>query len=146
MVAPRLDEHICFALYSSHLAMNKLYRRLLTPLGMTYPQYLVFLVLWEGGDPTVSQIGDRLFLDSATLTPLLKRMEAAGWVERHRDTHDERQVRIRLTDEGRALQDRVAHVPEAVHCAASTPATTTEETRAFREGLVGLRDRVLGSL
>ena len=87
-----LDEQLCFALYSTGLALNKVYRRLLAPLGLTYPQYLVMLVLWERDGLTVSEIGEKLFLDSATLTPLLKRLEASGLVTRTRASHDERQV------------------------------------------------------
>ena len=85
-----LDNQFCFALYSANLAMHKLYRQLLTQLDITYPQYLVMLVLWERDDVTVSDIGERLFLDSATLTPLLKRLEAAGLVSRQRSRQDER--------------------------------------------------------
>jgi len=141
----RVDDQVCFALYSAHLAMNRLYRRLLGPLGLTYPQYLVFLVLWEGGEPSVSQIGDRLYLDSATLTPLLKRMEASGWIERRRSSVDERQVLIRLTDAGRRLQDRAADIPAQVVCAASGPEGTpvVGDPLEFRQGLQTLRDRVL---
>jgi len=97
----RLDNQLCFALYSASLALNKLYRQLLAPLGITYPQYLVLMVLWEQDDITVSQIGERLFLDSATLTPLLKRMESAGLLLRQRSREDERQVVVTLTQAGR---------------------------------------------
>lgn len=142
---PRLDDQVCFALYSAHLAMNKLYRKLLAPLGMTYSQYLVFLVLWEGGEPSVSQIGARLFLDSATLTPLLKRMEAAGWVERRRDTRDERQVNVRLTASGMALRGPASAIPQAVFCAAGGGQDIDADPAAFRTGLQILRDRVLAN-
>src|SRR3954452_17116060 len=80
-----LDRQLCFALYSTSLAMTKLYKPLLAPLGLTYPQYLAMLVLWEHGDVAVHELGERLFLDSGTLTPLLKRLQAAGYVERSRD-------------------------------------------------------------
>src|SRR6476661_7262412 len=90
----RLDSQLCFALYSANLAMTKVYRRLLADLGLTYPQYLVMLVLWEGDGITVSSLGERLFLDSATLTPLLKRLQAAGLVLRERGLEDERQVLV----------------------------------------------------
>src|SRR5439155_24290568 len=86
----RLDRQLCFALYSSSLAMTKLYKPLLDPLGLTYPQYLVMLVLWEGDGIAVSELGQRLQLDSGTLTPLLKRLEASGLVQRRRDSADER--------------------------------------------------------
>jgi MarR family transcriptional regulator, organic hydroperoxide resistance regulator len=116
--APRtLDGQLCFALYSANLAMGKLYRQLLSGLDLTYPQYLVMLVLWEGDGITVSELGDRLFLDSATLTPLLKRLQAAGLVQRTRGTHDERQVIVTLTDEGRALREKAGQVPVDVFCA-----------------------------
>lgn len=116
--APRtLDGQLCFALYSANLAMGKLYRQLLASLDLTYPQYLVMLVLWEGDGITVSELGDRLFLDSATLTPLLKRLQAAGLVLRTRGTRDERQVIVTLTDAGRALREKAGHVPVDVFCA-----------------------------
>jgi DNA-binding MarR family transcriptional regulator len=116
--ALRLDNQLCFALHSSSLAMTKVYRKLLAPLGLTYPQYLVMLVLWEGDDVTVSDIGARLFLDSATLTPLLKRLEAAELVTRERGREDERQVAIRLTRAGKALQAKAAGIPYEIFCAA----------------------------
>ena len=113
----RLDQQVCFSLYSAQLAMTKVYRKLLASLELTYPQYLVMLVLWEGDSLTVSQIGERLFLDSATLTPLLKRLEAAGLLTRQRAAEDERQVVISLTAEGRALRRKAGAIPEAVFCA-----------------------------
>jgi len=118
LTAPRtLDGQLCFALYSANLAMGKLYRQLLARLDLTYPQYLVMLVLWEGDGITVSTLGERLFLDSATLTPLLKRLQSAGLVDRTRSTRDERQVIVTLTEEGRALQGEAGGVPEDVFCA-----------------------------
>jgi DNA-binding MarR family transcriptional regulator len=116
---PLLDDQLCFALYSTGLAMNKLYRKLLRKLDLTYPQYLVMLVLWEREGVTVSDIGARLFLDSATLTPLLKRLESAGLVARTRSAQDERQVLISLTDAGRALRREAAAVQESLICAAA---------------------------
>ena len=109
-----LDHQLCFALYSASLAMTKVYKPLLDALGLTYPQYLVLLVLWEQDDLPVSSIGERLFLDSGTLTPLLKRLEAAGWLQRTRDSADERRVRITLTPAGRALQLEARSVPACV--------------------------------
>jgi len=114
-----LEHQFCFAVYSTSLALNKLYRKLLRPLGLTYPQYLVMLVLWETDAQTVSDIGARLYLDSATLTPLLKRLEAQSLVTRERDSRDERQVIIRLTDAGRALKTPAQRVPEALLCASA---------------------------
>jgi DNA-binding MarR family transcriptional regulator len=112
----RLDDQLCFALYSTSLAMNKTYRKLLAPLNLTYPQYLVMMVLWERDDLSVSEIGDRLFLDSATLTPLLKRMEVSGLVQRARASADERQVIVSLTSAGRALKQQAAALPESLFC------------------------------
>ncbi|QCP57962.1 MarR family winged helix-turn-helix transcriptional regulator [Pantoea sp. SO10] len=113
----QLDQQLCFALYSANLAMNKVYRQLLSKLEITYPQYLVMLVLWSQDDVTVSEIGEQLFLDSATLTPLLKRLESAGLLHRQRSRQDERQVVVTLTDEGRALRDKAESIPEAIQCA-----------------------------
>lgn len=98
----QLDQQLCFALYSANLALHKVYRKLLSQLELTYPQYLVMMVLWERDRVTVSDIGERLFLDSATLTPLLKRLETAGLLVRYRATADERQVIIALTEAGRS--------------------------------------------
>ena len=112
-----LDRQLCFALYAASLAMTKAYKPLLDPLGLTYPQYLVMLVLWEGDDLTVSQLGQRLTLDSGTLTPLLKRLEALGLLQRQRDPADERRVRLQLSPAGRRLQAQARSVPQAVACA-----------------------------
>ena len=101
---PRLEQQLCFAIYSTMHAVNKAYQPLLEKLGLTYPQYLVMLVLWETDDVTVKQLGERLFLDSGTLTPLLKRLEAMGLVHRARDPKDERQVRLTLTEKGKTLR------------------------------------------
>ena len=114
----RLDHQLCFALYSSSLVMTKLYKPVLSALGLTYPQYLVLLVLWESDSISVSELGTRLFLDSGTLTPLLKRMEAAGWLTRLRAVDDERCVIVSLTAAGRALRRKAQHVPNQVACAA----------------------------
>jgi len=113
----QLDQQLCFALYSANLAMHKVYRQLLSKLEITYPQYLVMLVLWSQDDVTVSEIGEQLFLDSATLTPLLKRLESAGLLHRQRSRQDERQVVVTLTDEGRELRDKAESIPEAIQCA-----------------------------
>lgn len=108
---------MCFALYSANLALHKVYRKLLGQLDLTYPQYLVMLVLWQRDDVTVSDIGEKLFLDSATLTPLLKRLEVAGLLLRQRAKTDERQVIITLTGAGKALQEKAKSIPEAIICA-----------------------------
>lgn len=112
MPAPRLDEQLCFALYSASRAVTAAYRPLLDELELTYPQYLVLLVLWEEEPCTVSHLGDRLHLDSGTLSPLLKRLESAGLVRRRRSATDERRVDITLTPEGRALEERAACIPD----------------------------------
>ena len=112
-----LDQQMCFALYSANLALHKVYRKLLGQLELTYPQYLVMLVLWQRDEVTVSEIGEKLFLDSATLTPLLKRLETAGLLMRQRAKADERQVIICLTAEGRALREKAQGIPEAILCA-----------------------------
>ncbi|SHH18607.1 MarR family winged helix-turn-helix transcriptional regulator [Massilia sp. CF038] len=112
-----LDNQFCFALYSASHAMTKTYKPMLDRLGLTYPQYLVMLVLWEQDAILVKEIGARLFLDSGTLTPLLKRLEANGLVSRNRDPHDERQVRIVLSPHGRALRKAALEIPPQVLCA-----------------------------
>lgn len=134
-----LDNQLCFALYSTNLALHKVYRQLLAPLNLTYPQYLVMLVLWEKDDVTVSEIGERLFLDSATLTPLLKRLESAGLIIRQRTRQDERQVAVTLSESGRALKEKVATIPDAVRCstACDMPALMSlkQELETLREKL-----------
>lgn len=109
-----LENQLCFDLYSASLAMTKIYKPLLTKLGLTYPQYVVMLVLWESDGLMVSEIGDRLFLDSGTLTPLLKRLESSGVLTRQRDAADERRVRVNLTPAGRALKKQAAEIPGCV--------------------------------
>ena len=104
--APKLDDFLCFAIYSTNLAVNRVYKPLLDQLGLTYPQYIVLIALYDEDDQTVGGLGDKLFLDSSTLTPLLKRMEAMGHLTRQRDPQDERQVRVRLTPQGRSLREK----------------------------------------
>ena len=103
---PKLDDFLCFAIYSTNLAVNRVYKPLLDQLGLTYPQYIVLIALYDEDDQTVGGLGDKLFLDSGTLTPLLKRMEAMGHLTRQRDPEDERQVRVRLTPQGRSLREK----------------------------------------
>lgn len=109
-----LDRQVCFPLYAATNLLNRLYGPVLGELGLTYPQYLVMLVLWEQQPQTVGALGARLYLDSGTLTPLLKRMEVSGFVTRTRDPDDERRVMIGLTDKGRALRKQALHVPETM--------------------------------
>jgi DNA-binding MarR family transcriptional regulator len=134
-----LDHQLCFALYSASLAMTKRYKPLLAELGLTYPQYLVLLVLWERDDLTVSELGERLDLDSGTLTPLLKRMEAAGWLARERSASDERQVRVRLCSAGAGLQKNAQAIPEcllqAAQCNAAEALALTRQIQALRDRL-----------
>jgi DNA-binding MarR family transcriptional regulator len=119
--AQLLDNQLCFSLYAASLAMTKVYKPLLDALGLTYPQYLVMLVLWESDGHTVSALGERLSLDSGTLTPLLKRMEAAGWLVRQRSSEDERRVHVALTPSGRTLQVSAAHIPGCVVAQSGIP-------------------------
>ncbi|NNM71058.1 MarR family winged helix-turn-helix transcriptional regulator [Enterovirga aerilata] len=125
---------LCFAVYSAAHAFNRAYRPLLARHGLTYPQYLVLLLLWADDGQTVSELGAPLFLDSGTLTPLLRRLESAGHIRRERDREDERQVRIRLTGRGRALEAELADVPAAIGCAVGMPAAELRElTGRIRE-------------
>jgi MarR family transcriptional regulator, organic hydroperoxide resistance regulator len=110
----RLDNQLCFLFHRITRELNAAYRPLLADLGLTYPQYLVMLVLWERDGLGVGELGDRLDLDSGTLSPLLRRLEHAGLVRRERPTSDERRVKISLTDRGRDLQERAAGIPEAI--------------------------------
>jgi len=109
-----LDKQLCFAIYAAGHAFTRFYKPRLDALHLTYPQYLVFLVLWEQDGPTVKELGEKLFLDSGTITPLVKRLEARGLVMRRRDKDDERQVRVLLTAEGKALREQAQAVPLAV--------------------------------
>jgi len=137
---PQLDQQLCFALYSTSLAMSKLYRKLLRGLGLTYSQYLVMMVLWERNELTVSEVGERLFLDSATLTPLLKRMEQAGLLTRTRAASDERQVIISLTPHGDALRHEAAKLPpsilQATHCSVDQVVGMKTQLDALRASLM----------
>ncbi|OBF56015.1 MarR family winged helix-turn-helix transcriptional regulator [Mycolicibacterium monacense] len=129
MATLRLDQHLCFALYSATRAMTAAYRPVLTELNLTYPQYLVLLVLWEEGPVTVGRLGERLNLDSGTLSPLLKRLEANGFVVRQRSRSDERQVEIDLTDAGRALEERAQCIPEELFRATGLSVDDAEQLR-----------------
>lgn len=135
-----LDEQFCFAIYSTAHALNRIYKPLLDRLGITYPQYLVLLVLWERDDQAVGEIGERLLLDSSTLTPLLKRLEAAGIVARARNPQDERQVRIRLTEHGAAMRGVAQSFPEELLNAAGCK---LEELADLRARLLEVRDNML---
>ena len=140
----RLDRQLCFALYASSLLMTKLYKPLLAPLGLTYPQYLVLLALWETDALGVGELGARLHLDSGTLTPLLKRMEANGLLTRSRAADDERRVVVTLSPDGRALRRKAARVPlamaSAAGCAPKELAALTAQLHTLRSNLAGRLD------
>ncbi|WFU24760.1 MarR family transcriptional regulator [Bradyrhizobium sp. CB1717] len=135
----RLDNQICFAVYSAAHAFNRVYKPLLDRLGLTYPQYLVMLVLWERDDVPVKEIGEKLFLDSGTLTPLLKRLEAAHLVKRTRSREDERQVLIALTSQGHALKEKARSVPQSILAASDC---SVSELVTMKDEIVALRDRL----
>ena len=132
-----LDEFVCFAVYSANSAFNRAYKPILDAVGLTYPQYIAMVALWQKDDQTVGEIGHTLLLESSTLTPLLKRLEAAGLVQRRRDLRDERLVRVALTEKGHALRDAALRVPGAIGAAAGMSA---ENARHLRESLVDLRE------
>jgi DNA-binding MarR family transcriptional regulator len=135
----RLDNQICFAVYSAAHAFNRVYKPLLDELGLTYPQYLVMHVLWERDDVPVKDLGERLFLDSGTLTPLLKRLEAAELIKRTRSTEDGRQVLIALTPRGDALREKARAIPPSILAAS---ACSVGEMVTLKNEIVALRDRL----
>jgi MarR family transcriptional regulator, organic hydroperoxide resistance regulator len=139
-VKPRLEQQLCFAIYSTMHAVTKAYQPLLETLGLTYPQYLAMLVLWEGGDVTVKQLGDRLYLDSGTLTPLLKRLEAMDLVHRARDPKDERRVRVTLTAKGKLLHREAQPVPAQI---AAAMGRSPDDLKAVRKELRRIRNALL---
>ncbi|MEU5216450.1 MarR family transcriptional regulator [Streptomyces sp. NPDC020807] len=135
----RLDHQICFSLHAATRAFNGVYREALKELGLTYPQYLAMLVLWEHGELPVKGIGERLRLDSGTLSPLLKRLEAAGYVERRRSPEDERSVTVRPTAEGTALRERALGVPRRI---AAATGLALDEIVDLRQRLDALATRL----
>ncbi|MFV3076330.1 MarR family winged helix-turn-helix transcriptional regulator [Niveispirillum fermenti] len=135
----KLGDFICFSLYSTSHAFTRVYKPLLDRIGLTYPQYLVMVLLWEQDGQTVGRIGEQLFLESSTLTPLLKRLEAAGHVTRERNPADERQVLIRLTGSGRALKDQTADFFNQLTDAIGM---STEEVIRLRDNIQALRDNL----
>lgn len=139
---PKIDQMLCFAVYAAGHAFTRFYKPRLDALDLTYPQYLVLLVLWERDDTTVKNLGDRLFLDSGTITPLVKRLEARGLVARRRDEDDERQVRITLTEAGRALEAKAMSIPLA---AAEGTGLTEAGAETLRRELLALRSRLDGA-
>jgi DNA-binding MarR family transcriptional regulator len=137
----KLDNQLCFVLYACSRGLTRTYRPLLVELGITYPQYLVMLVLWEKDGVSVKALGERLFLDSGTLTPLLKRLESGGLVERRRSREDERRVVIRLTAKGRSLKKRAYAVPETLLCRSGL---TAEQFTGLKIQLEFLLERIRG--
>ena len=131
-----LDEQMCFALYSASHTMTKIYKPLLAPFGLTYPQYLVLLVLWQKDQMTVNALGERVFLDSGTLTPLLKRLEKLALITRKREAIDGREVIIALTLLGQSLRDDVEHIPAKFSCYTGC---TLPEIKDFNQQLIALR-------
>ncbi|MER7187038.1 MarR family transcriptional regulator [Streptomyces hyaluromycini] len=135
-----LDRQICFSLHAASRAFNGVYRVILKDLGLTYPQYLVMLVLWEQGDLPVKKLGEHLRLDSGTLSPLLKRLEAAGLVHRERSTRDERSVEVRLTEQGAALRERALEVPRRIVSATGFDVDEIRDLKARLDQLTGTLD------
>ena len=141
--AQNLDDFLCFAIYSTNLAVNRLNKPVLDELGLTYLQYIVLVALYEQDDQTVGGLGDKLFLDSSTLTPLLKRLETMGHLTRQRDPEDERQVRVRLTPQGRSMRERAfAFRSDLVKGMGLSPA----EFQHLREQMVKLRANMLDAV
>ncbi len=136
LTPPRLDTFACFAIYAAGHALNRVYKPLLDPLGLTYPQYLVMVALWETDGQTVGGIGEKLFLESSTLTPLLKRLEAAGHLRRQRDARDERVVRVHLTPGGQALRAQAKDIPG---CILRASGLTAESLMRLKDDVDGLR-------
>lgn len=134
---PSLDQLLCFAIYSTEHAFNRIYKPLLDPLGLTYPQYLAMLALWEKDERTVGELGMALGLESSTLTPLLKRLEAMGHVSRARDAADERVVRVRLTEQGGALKEKAASIPG---CVLAASGMSVDELVDLQRRIATLRD------
>ncbi len=130
------EDMLCFDVYALGQSFGRLYKPLLDPLGLTYPQYLVMIVLWTGQENTVGRIGERLGLETSTVTPLLKRLEAAGLVTRRRSEIDERRVEVGLTPRGRALRAEALHIPA---CVEGATGLDPNEIRALRDKLIGLR-------
>ncbi|MER5520962.1 MarR family transcriptional regulator [Streptomyces sp. NPDC002763] len=136
----RLDRQICFSLHAASRAFNSVYRVILKDLGLTYPQYLVMLVLWEQGDLPVKKLGEHLRLDSGTLSPLLKRLEAAGLVHRERSARDERSVEVRLTEQGAELRERAFEVPRRIMSATGFDVDEIRDLKACLDQLTGALD------
>jgi MarR family transcriptional regulator, organic hydroperoxide resistance regulator len=136
----RMADFMCFAVYSTNLAYSRVYKPVLDALGLTYPQYLAIIALWEEDQQTVKSLSEKLFLEPSTVTPMLKRLEAMGYVSRNRDTRDERNVIIALTDEGRALREKgLGFGKLTVEASGLTP----EEFPILQKAVVRLRDNLI---
>ena len=137
-----LDHLMCFSIYATNLAFSRVYRPLLDRLGLTYPQYLVLVALWQEGEATVGDLGRRLSLASSTVTPVIKRLQAMGYLGRHRDDADERLVRVRITEAGEALRRDAAHLPGCILAASGLDAGDCADLVRL---LAELRSRLLAS-
>lgn len=141
MSSPRkLADFLCFAVYSANLAFGKAYKPFLDELGLTYTQYITVIALWEEDNQTVSGLGEKLFLESNTLTPILKKLESSGYLRRQRDPEDERQVRVSLTDAGRALREKAFNITLYDACG-----MTDGEFTSTQKSVAKLRDNLVKS-
>lgn len=138
-----LSDYLCFAVYSTNLAFGKAYKPILDQLGLTYTQYITVIAMAEESDTTVGRLGEKLFLESNTLTPILKKLEGMGYVERHRDRADERVVRIKLTKAGRRLRDQAVELNTGLLKATGL---TPEDFAKMQRGIVALRDSLIKSV
>jgi DNA-binding MarR family transcriptional regulator len=134
----RLADFLCFAIYSANLAYGRAYKQGLDELGLTYPQWIAIVALWEQDDQTVSELGDKMFLESNTLTPMLKKLEAMGYLRRQRDPADERQVRVNLTDAGRRLREKGMHMKLV-----KSSGLKADEVTRLQKTVVTLRDNLI---
>jgi DNA-binding MarR family transcriptional regulator len=139
----KLVDFLCFAVYSANLTFGKAYKPILDQLGLTYTQYIAIVALWEENDQTVTELGEKLFLESNTLTPMLKKLEGMGYVRRERDASNERHVRVRLTTEGRSLREKAFEVTKSLFDACGL---TNDEFDGTRESVVKVRDNLVKSI
>lgn len=138
----RLADFMCFAVYSANLAYSRVYKPVLEELGLTYPQYIAIVALWDEAELTVKGLSDKLFLEPSTVTPMLKRLEAMGYVSRTRSTADERVVHVRLTDTGRKLRDKARELSKITYKATGL---NPEEFRALQRDITNLRDNLMAA-
>lgn len=138
----RLGDFMCFAIYSTNLAYSRVYKPVLEQLGLTYPQYVTIICLWEENNQTVKGLSEKLFLEPSTMTPMLKRLEAMGYVRRERDSEDERSVLVSLTDAGRELREKAFAYREIT---AKASGLSPEEFRVLQKAVVNLRTNLMGA-